>query len=280
MKIIEIKAPAKINIGLNIVQKRPDGFHNLETFFYPLRELYDTLIFEKSDKFQFNCDSNFVPSDDSNLAVKAVKLLENKTSSKLPVKIDLIKRIPAGAGLGGGSSDAAAVLISLNEMFKLNLDQSTLNEIALILGSDVPFFIKAKPAIGRSRGEDLTFVNVEINNPILVVNPGIHISTKEAFSNITPSPSDFDYSYFINKSKIDFAELKENLKNDFELFSFSKHPEIRIIKEMLVDNGALLSLMSGTGSTVFGIFENFREAELASQNLPESYFKFISFAQN
>ena len=195
MKYIEIKAPAKINIGLNIVEKRKDGYHNLETFFYPICDLFDVLTFEQSDDFSFNCDVDELNSLEDNLVVKAKTLLEDETNKKLNIKINLQKNIPIGAGLGGGSSDAAATLISLNEMFTLNIPYDRLLELALQLGSDVPFFLKAKPAIGKSRGEILAIKEFEIPKYILLVNPRIHISTKEAFANITPQPSNLDYEH-------------------------------------------------------------------------------------
>jgi len=179
MNYIEIKAPAKINIGLSILSERADGFHNLSTLFYPISDLFDVLIFEQANQFEFHCDSDMVPGDNSNLVVKAKNILEKITGKTLNVKIELQKNIPSQAGLGGGSSDAAAALISLNEMFKLNLNHAKLIDLALQLGSDVPFFIKSKPAIGSSRGEILDYVDIEIHEPILIVNPGINISTKE-----------------------------------------------------------------------------------------------------
>lgn len=137
MKRIEIKAPAKINIGLNIVSKRDDGYHNLETFFYPIHDLFDYITFEVSDSFSFSCSAPELDND-SNLIVKGVKLLEEIKKRKFNIKITCEKRIPSGAGLGGGSSDAAAVLICLNELFQLNLKYEELVTAALLIGSDVP----------------------------------------------------------------------------------------------------------------------------------------------
>ncbi|NMB80305.1 MAG: 4-(cytidine 5'-diphospho)-2-C-methyl-D-erythritol kinase, partial [Ignavibacteria bacterium] len=183
MKYIEIKAPAKINIGLHILNKRDDGYHNIHTLFYPICDLYDQLKFTLADEFEFTCNDASIPNDENNLVVKAKLLLENHINKKLNVKIDLEKNIPSQAGLGGGSSDAAATLISLNEMFNLNLNYEKLNSMALSLGSDVPFFIKAKPAIGKSRGEILEYIDLEINEYIVIVKSEINISTKEDFNN-------------------------------------------------------------------------------------------------
>lgn len=276
MKYIEIKAPAKINIGLKVLSKREDGFHNLSTLFYPINDLYDTLIFEKSNYFSFLCDAENIPKDNSNLIVKAKNILEIETNKKINVMIKLIKRIPTEAGLGGGSSDAATTLISLNEMFSLGLNYEKLITLSLKLGSDVPFFIKPKPSIGKSRGEILEPIELEIQEPILIVNPKIKVSTKEAFSEIQPFNSEIDYQSLISNGKIDYQLLKEKVTNDFEKNIFSHYPDIKNIKNIMLENGALFSLMTGTGSTVFGIFNNVEEAEKVVQLFPKNYFTFIS----
>ena len=263
-----IKAHAKINIGLNIVSKRDDDFHNLETIFYPIYDLYDELIFEDSNEFQFVDDNNF-----DNIIVKTVNLLERETKRNISVKITLKKNIPIGAGLGGGSSDAAVVLKILNDLYELNLSEIKMKEIALELGSDVPFFLKGKPAIGKSRGEDLSLLDLNIEYPILLVNPGINISTKEAFSQIIPSPPEFDYNNIVN---IPIDEFHKFIVNDFEKSIFQKHSEIENIKKSLYSGGALFSSMSGTGSAVYGIFKNINEAKNISKQFPNNYFIFIS----
>lgn len=276
MKYIEIKAPAKINFGLNIVSKRSDGFHNLETIFYPINDLFDIIKIERSDDFLFTCSNKNLETDRNNLILKAVSLLEKLFSQNISVKIHLDKNIPIGAGLGGGSSDAAAVLISLNEMLNLGIKHDRMIELALQLGSDVPFFIKAKPSIGTSRGEILNEINFNIDHPILLVNPRIHVSTKEAFNNITPRTPDYDY--FSNEiNSLDNWELvREKIRNDFEDFVFSKYPEVKRIKEKMYEYGALFSIMSGSGSTVYGIFEDKISAENASKKLPDNFMKVLS----
>jgi len=276
MKYIEIKAPAKINIGLNILSKRDDGFHNLSTLFYPIVDLFDVLTFELSDQFDFKCNTNIVSNGDSNLVVKAKNLLENICGKKINVKIILEKNIPSQAGLGGGSSDAAATLISLNEMFQLGLDYKKLNELALQLGSDVPFFIKSKPAIGTSRGEILEYVNFEIAEPILIVNPGINISTKEAFQNISANNSNIDFHQFIKKEKLNYDLVRSKVKNDFENYVFEKYPEIENIKLKLYQEGTLFALLSGSGSSVYGIFPDLKSAESAKQHYHKNHFCFLS----
>lgn len=279
MKYIEIKAPAKINIGLNIVDKREDGYHNLETFFYPICDLYDKLTFELANEFSFSqtqdASIKYQEKINSNLVVKAKELMEKITGKKLNVNIKLKKNIPIGAGLGGGSSDAAATLISLNELFGLNIQYKTLVNLALQLGSDVPFFLKAKPAIGKSRGEVLTIKEIDLPYQIVIINPGIHISTKEAFQNITPKKAKINYDD-VFQSLDSFLNNKEKIVNDFEEFVFTKHPEIKFIKESLIKYGSEFSLMSGSGSTVYGLFKEKIELNSFSAIFPKEYFIFIS----
>lgn len=272
MQNIKIKAPAKINVGLNIVNKRDDGFHNLETVFYHIDDLYDELTFEKSNKLElFFVEKNQILEND-NIIIKAVKLLEQKTGKILNIKITLKKNIPIGAGLGGGSSDGAATLKAINKLYSLNLTFEELKTLALELGSDVPLFLYDYPTIGKSRGELLEKTKLKIDLPILLVNPGIHISTKDAFSTIVPKQNIFDNSE-IQNCEID--EWGGNVVNDFEKSVFELHPEIKNIKAKLTENGAQFSLMSGTGSTVYGIFESISKAKSVAELFPKSYFVFI-----
>ena len=272
MEKIDIHAPAKINVGLNIVQKRDDGYHNLETIFYQISDLFDLLTFEMSDKFELVLPKENQDLAYNNIIIKAVKLLELKVDKSLKVKIMLKKNIPIGAGLGGGSSDGATTLKAMNELFDLNLTHDELKNLALELGSDVPLFLYDYPTIGKSRGEDLEKLEFEIDKPILLVNPGIHISTKDAFSNIIPKPNIFDYSEI---KQFQMSEWNGKVVNDFEKSVFKLYPEIAEVKETLNKNGALFSLMSGTGSTVYGIFESFEKANTVAELFPKSYFTFI-----
>jgi len=275
MSIFKTKAPAKINIGLNVVNKREDGFHNIETLFYPLLDFYDLLLFEENSKLEIVTKNYDLPFRD-NLIYKAVKLLEEKSSRKIKVKITLVKNIPVGAGLGGGSSDAAATLKGLNEFAQLGLSEEELMIFALKLGSDVPYFINPVPALGYSRGEILRPVNFKINLPILIINPNVQISTAEAFRKIIPSNPKIKIETIFSDNKVnDFNFLKSNIVNDFESIVFKTYPLIREIKNKLYESGALFALMSGTGSTVFGIFENKKKAEKALMSFPANYFKLI-----
>lgn len=272
MEKIIIHAPAKINVGLNIVKKRDDGYHNLETIFYQIHDLFDVLTFEKSEKLELILLNENQELANDNIVLKAVKLLEQKVKKSLNVKITLEKYIPIGAGLGGGSSDGASTLRAMNKLFDLNLTHDELKAFALELGSDVPLFLHDYSTIGKSRGEDLEKLEFKINKPILLVNPGIHISTKDAFSNIIPKPNVVDYSDIRN---LMMNEWSENVINNFEKSVFKLYPEIAEIKNTLNKNGSLFSLMSGTGSTVYGIFESLSKAMSVAKLFPKTYFTFV-----
>jgi len=246
-------ANAKINIGLNITSKRPDGFHNLETCFFPVG-LSDIIEFKEcNDKPRFSNTGIVLPdSAEDNLCIKAWKLL--KTVFNIPpVEIHLHKQIPVGAGLGGGSSDAAFMLKGLNSEFKIGLSDSDLEKFAVELGSDCAFFIHNRPAFAKGKGELLEAVSIDLSAfKVVLINPGIHISTAEAYSSVTPCVPDKSIAEYL---KLSPSKWQDNIVNDFEKGIFSAYPEIREIKEYLIASGAHYSAMSGSGSTVFGLFE-------------------------
>jgi len=275
---IEMKAPAKINFGLSIISKREDNYHNLETIFYPLKDLYDEIHFTRSNKFEFACSDKNLESED-NLIIKAKNLLEDESKKKLNVKIELQKNIPLGAGLGGGSSDAAATLLSLNDMFQLKFDINKLKIFALQLGSDVPFFILPKPSFAESRGEKLTLIDFEIPYPIVLVNPGIHISTVEAYRNIKPKSAQFNLKELSGLKLNHPSDFITKVTNDFEEFAFNRHPEIETIKEKFYSLGAKFSLMTGSGSTMFGVFKSIDDADKAKAFFAKKYFTFINLPE-
>lgn len=262
-----VKSPAKINIGLNIINKRPDGFHNLETIFYPLN-LFDEIRFHKSDKFSFNSNDDNLNKEKSNLIIKAKELLENKLGIKLSVEIYLNKNIPIGAGLGGGSSNAAATLKTLTKLFNIEIEESEFAELALKLGSDVPYFLNPVPSFAESRGEVLIPIKFKLDKYLLIVNPGIHVATKWAFGLITPKKPKTSMKSLIQKSKIEIEEVMNLASNDFEKIVFNHFPEIKEIKEKMLEFGSHFSRMTGTGSTVWGLYD---DAEVAHQT--ELYFK-------
>jgi 4-diphosphocytidyl-2-C-methyl-D-erythritol kinase len=243
----------KINLGLHIINKRADGFHDIETVFYPVKTLTDVLEIIPSEQFSFQCYGISVDGkDEDNLVVKAYNLMQQRYHLP-PVSIHLVKKIPIGAGLGGGSSDAAAALVLLNKLFNLHLDTETLKAHASDLGSDCPFFIEGTPAFASGRGEKLIPCRCpELENKhILIVNPNIHISTAEAYSTCKPSQPETDLREIVQKP---IASWKTLLKNDFEKTLFPAYPYLVELKEKLYRDGALYASLSGSGSALFGVF--------------------------
>jgi len=275
MKELTIKTPAKINIGLNILSKQEDGYHNLETIFYPIN-LWDELTIQEDDKYALITNNSLLNIEGNNTITKARELIGGLTGIGIKAKVTLNKRIPIGAGMGGGSSDGAAALILYNKFYDLKLTNEILYSLALKIGADAPFFIEPKPKFGSSRGEIFESIGLIIDKPILIVNPGIHISTSWAFSKIRPKMPK------IHLNQIEFGEnnglsnLKNNIVNDFESVVFESHPEIKEIKDKMYDLGAEFSLMTGSGSTVFGIFPDISSAQNASREFPTNYFTFIN----
>jgi len=274
MNKIVIKSPAKINFGLNIVSKREDGFHNIGTIFYPI-ELHDVLTFKKAGQLSFTSNNELIQNDENNLVIKAVRLVEQLVNRKLTVSIELEKNIPIGAGLGGGSSNAAQTLLSINEFFDLQIKEVVLKELALQLGSDVPFFLHPASAFASSRGELLSPIDFEITKPLLLVNPGIHISTQWAYKNIVPQKPECSLSSLNLHAVQNFSSLNGKVTNDFEKVAFAAYPILAEIKKALFDFKAEFSLMSGSGSTMFGIFPHYDLALAAQQYFSKKYFTYL-----
>lgn len=245
--------PCKINLGLHIVNKRPDGYHDLETCFYPV-PWTDVLEVIPSEETTFTSSGDPIPGNpEENLCLKAYHLLSADFNLGA-VKIHLHKIIPTGAGLGGGSSNAAYTLRALNAIFALGLSQEQLMGYAARLGSDCTFFIQDRPMIGTGRGEILRETSLSLAGKFLaLVNPGVHVSTAEAYSGVTPRPPEVELRTVLEKTTA--AQWKDLLKNDFEESVFKKYPVIREVKEELYRSGAVYACMSGSGSTVFAIFE-------------------------
>ncbi len=242
----------KINLGLHILSKRPDGFHNIETCFYPV-PWTDILELIPATRFSFTCTGIALPGDlEENLCVKAFRLLQNDFNFG-EAKIHLHKIIPSGAGLGGGSSDAAATLLLINQVFRLNLSTEKLKTYAAQLGSDCAFFIENRPMLGSGRGEVLQEVDVNLQGKFLVlVKPAIHVSTADAYAMVRPTQPELDLRAVLNSG---ISAWRDSLKNDFEQSVFQKFHEIASIKKSFYEAGALYSSMSGSGSSVFGVFE-------------------------
>ena len=244
---------AKINIGLRVLGKRTDGFHDIESVFFPV-PLHDILEIIPSEAFQFTY-SGVDHIDGENLVTKAYQALQRITKVPL-VKIHLHKAIPIGAGVGGGSSDASFTLRALNEQFQLYISDADLHEVALSLGSDCPFFLKNQPQYVTGRGEHMKEAELQLKGyQLIVVNPGIHISTKEAYSNLIIPKREGELS-FNETIKLPMEEWGNHFQNDFEQYAFNQYPELEHIKKEMSNAGAIFSSMTGTGSTVYGFFKD------------------------
>jgi len=273
MENLTINTPAKINFGLNVISKRSDGFHNIETIFYPLN-ICDTITFSESNKFVFETDNETLNSEKDNLIMKAKTELEDYSKKELNVKIHLSKKIPIGAGLGGGSSDAAAVLKALNKLFRLNIDSLKLNEMAAKIGSDVPFFLNPYPSFASSRGEVLEQIDFKIDYSIFLINPGIFVSTKWAYEKVMPAKPDLSLLESYKRGRLKLENFKEYIKNDFEKPVMEEFQAIRKLKDELYEMGADFALMSGSGSSLFAIFRNPVLAAEAKEFYENQYFTY------
>ena len=260
----------KINLGLHVLGNRTDGYHNIETVFYPL-PFHDVLeVIQSSNttkSYELFLSGNKIDGDnEDNLCVKAYHLLKKDFPQLPSIKIYLHKVIPAGAGLGGGSANGAFTLMLLNNKFNLNLSQEQLLNYALLLGSDCSFFIINKPCFAQQRGEVLEPLQLNLAGyKLLLVNPGIHVNTGWAFTQVSFSKSDIK-----NSSALPVEQWQHHLINDFEKPVFEHHPAIKNIKDQLYETGALYASMSGSGSTVYGIFQGDISIDLKS--FPSEYF--------
>ncbi len=261
---------AKINLGLDVVAKRPDGYHNLETIFYPipLQDILEITVTEEegAPDYTFKMHNAVFEGDNNdNLVVKAYKILA--ADHKLPkVEMSLYKNIPTGAGLGGGSADAAFALKMLNEIACLNLSDEQLEAYAARIGADCAFFIKNTPAYATGIGNILSPTVCSISGYHLVlVKPDIHISTKEAYSLVTPAAAETPLTEI---AALAVEEWKGKMKNDFEKSVFANHPQMEKIKEELYNMGAVYASMSGSGSAFFGLFTEQQDIEDIEKKFP------------
>jgi len=243
---------AKINLGLNIIGKRPDGYHNLQSCFYPVK-WSDALEILPADAQQFDTSGLPVPgTTEANLCIKAYQLLKQKYELP-PVHMHLHKVLPMGAGLGGGSADAAFALRMLNELFALNLSAEALENYARQLGSDCAFFVQNKPVIATERGDIFTPAAPSLRGyNCMIVYPGIHITTAEAYGSITPKEPAYDLEELLQQP---VEAWKGKLQNDFEAALFPKYPVLPLIKEQLYAAGAAYASMTGSGSAMYGLFK-------------------------
>lgn len=253
---------AKINIGLNIISRREDGYHNLSSCFLPI-DWKDALEIVPAKSFEFRTSGLDIPgNEESNLCVRAYQLLKVDYNIS-PVHMHLHKVLPMGAGLGGGSADGAFALRLLNDLFELEISQSQLETYAKSLGADCPFFVENKPKLVSGIGEILEPATLDLSDySIMVVFPGIHVSTRTAFGGIKPRQPNYDLEDMLRKAP---GQWQGVITNDFEETVFAVHPEIGQLKEELLKLGAAYASMTGTGSAVYGIFDS--SADLSKMRL-------------
>lgn len=270
MKILGTVAPAKINLGLQVLRRREDGFHDINTVFYRL-PFGDRLLVGVDGSPTISVQllsAHHIPLQE-NLVYKAARLLQTVAGIQQGAHIVLEKFIPSGAGLGGGSSDAASTLIALRELWQLDINDIELHRLGTQLGSDVPFFLQsATAATATGRGEILEPVSLALPYYIVVVHPGIHVSTPWAYRQLNRTTEQPSVDFVALLSQQDSKQLRNCMVNDFEAVVFAEYPAVAAIRNTLYDEGAVLALLSGSGSAVFGLFETERAARQA-----ESHYK-------
>lgn len=255
---LKLPSFAKINWYLRILGKRPDGFHELCTVFQTV-SLHDNLTFTEGEDLTLTCDKTYIPTGDKNLIIKAANLTRKKFRVKKGAKIHLEKNIPSPGGLGGGSSNAAIAVLGLLNLWKLQIEFNEILEIGEELGSDVPFFLYGGTALGTGRGTQILSLKDKTEKYLLIVTPNVNVSTSEAFSrlnapHLTNETSKSNLQICLNEART--LDLRQSvLKNDFEASVFRAAPEIKRVKEKLLETGALSALLSGSGASVFAIFD-------------------------
>lgn len=274
MDEISLKALAKINLGLDVLGKREDGYHEVRMVMQTIH-LYDRVEIKKTRSPQIKVETNlyYLPVNEDNLVYKAAKLMKDEFQIKEGVRIVLQKFIPVAAGLAGGSSDAAAVLVGMNRIFNLGLKQAKLMELGLKIGADVPFCIMRGTALAEGIGEKLTALPPMPKCPVLIAKPGISVSTKSVYEGLRLDDQiahpDIDAIMEQIKQK-NLRGVAENMGNILETVTIPTHPVIKDIKKLMLENGALNAMMSGSGPTVFGLFQNEKEIRKAYDALKQS----------
>ena len=273
---ISFKTPAKVNLGLHILGKREDGFHELETLFQMVNWCDQIKIECLSRGLELVCNQPDIPTDKDNLVIRAAHILQTRYPERCKgARIHLNKNIPHGAGLGGGSGNAAGVLLGLNFLWGLKLKREDLISVASELGSDVPFFLFSSCAIGRGRGEILEPVKNSIRFYVLMVYPGFAVPTASVYGNLKLKLTKRENNISILKNFLlqsEFAQLGAAWSNDLELFVFKEYPGLSGIKKEMLALGAKGALLSGSGSTVFGVFDNPKTANSAYARLDRGKF--------
>jgi 4-diphosphocytidyl-2-C-methyl-D-erythritol kinase len=272
-----MKSFAKINIGLNILDRRSDGYHNIETIFAPIN-VYDEIEFSEYDEILIETNLDWLPVDEKNICFKAAKTLRDIYAPGKGVRIKLTKKIPVGAGLGGGSSDGASVLRELNSLWNLNLSYSELCDIALSLGSDVPYFLKNGVAYAKGRGELLTYLDLNLSYYIVIVYPNLSVSTKWAYEKYIEKENiiESEYDKLITAALKDTKLFRDKFKNDFEEIVFKKYAGLISIKNVLYEKGAVYASLSGSGSSLFGLYTEEKDANRAYDTFISRFKTFLS----
>jgi len=279
-KSIKCHPPAKINLTLQVLNKRYDGYHEIETIFQTV-DLTDSLeIFRnESGSIELSVFNSDIPSDESNLCYQAVEYFSKEVEDFQGCTIELTKTIPHGAGLGGGSSDAAYTLMSLNKLFNNQLSIEKLFELASQLGSDVPFFMKGGTAFGRGRGEILSFTETGWNFPVLIVCPSLKISTSWAYQNLKialTSQTNYNILLSLLSKGIKPTDFDKLFSNDFESLVFSKYPNLGELKKRLYQQGAFFAGLSGSGSSLFGLFFPSEQVQSLKSNFQDQFKVFLT----
>ena len=258
---MKLKANCKINIGLDVLRRREDGYHDLSTVMVPIMGLHDVVEVTPIEGAENEFHSLGLVVDcpaEQNLCIKAARLMQQRYGVDA-VSITLDKRVPFGAGLGGGSSDATAVIMAMNEIFSLSLDEATLVALAAELGSDTAFFVRNTPQLCEGRGEIMTPIELDLTGLwIVLIKPNEGVSTREAYAGVKPHVPSLSLT---ERLKEPIVQWQGSVKNDFEPSVFAAHPVIADIKQQLIDAGAVYASMSGSGSTVFGLFDSKERAE-------------------
>lgn len=281
MDSIWINAPAKINIGLDVIRRREDGYHEVKMIMQSIR-LFDRLTLTRSDTpgIRLTTNLSFLPVNEDNLVFRSARLLMDEFNIDDGLDIHLEKRIPVAAGMAGGSTDAASCMLAMNDLYKLGLSKHQLMKRGITLGADIPYCILKGTALSEGIGEKLSTIPRTPDCFILIAKPGIHVSTRFVYSNLvldenTPHP-DIDRMIGAMKRR-DLKELCLHLGNILETVTIPAHPEIASIKKCMMENGALGSLMSGSGPTVFGIYDDLDKAKAAKEKCRELPFKCFVF---
>jgi 4-diphosphocytidyl-2-C-methyl-D-erythritol kinase len=274
---LSLPAYAKINLGLRVLGKRDDGYHEIETILQQV-DFHDDLTFVlvPDDRIEVRCDSPAVPQGPGNLCWRAADLLRRTCGVAQGVRISLTKRIPVGAGLGGGSSDAAVTLLGLNLLWELGLSPERLEKLAAQLGSDVPFFILGGTRLATGRGEKLTRLDLPHSYWVLIVFPEIHLSTADVYENLRLGLTSGGKSFSFETFDLKTEEFCGRLQNDLEEVVLARYPSLAEIKKRLAEEGAFFTSMSGSGSAFFGLFEDEFRVQSAARSMSGDYPTFIT----